>query len=246
MSDLFVEELGAGDRVVLVHGSGPREATWSDQRPLAERFRLVIPDRRGYGRSPSADPSFEFDAEDIAALLGNGAHLVGSSYGGLSALLAAARRPRAVRSLVVSEPVAFAIARGTPAVDELVARMEQVYAAGPMLTPEEFDARLDTALGFPSESVKRLEPVLRAAVQSIMRERPPWQATIPVDELAALRCPKVVVSGDWSPAFDAVCDALATAIGAERHVEVGFGRHAVPHAPGFNSLLERVWLSAVS
>ncbi|MBA2631504.1 MAG: alpha/beta fold hydrolase [Chloroflexi bacterium] len=172
-----------------------------------------MPDRRGYGRSPHADPSFEFDAEDIAELLGDGAHLVGTSYGGLSALLAAARRPHAVRPLVVSEPVAFAIARGTPAVDELAARFE---------------------------------PALRATVLAIMRERPPWHASIPVKELAALRCPKVVVSGDWSAAFDAVCDALATAIHAERHAEVGFGRHAVPHAPGFNGVLERVWRAARS
>lgn len=63
---------------------------------------------------------------------------------------------------------------------------------------------------------------------------------------SALRCPKVVVSGDWSPAFDAICDSLATAIGAERHIEVGFGRHAAQGAPGVNGLLERVWLSDVS
>jgi pimeloyl-ACP methyl ester carboxylesterase len=52
-SDLAVEVWGEGTPVVLVHGSlatGAEE--WEAQRPLAdEGFRLLVPDRRGYGRS---------------------------------------------------------------------------------------------------------------------------------------------------------------------------------------------------
>ena len=58
-----------GDTVVLVHGSGVRDWTWSDQLGLADRYRLVMPYRRGYGDSPPADPDFEVDASDIADLL---------------------------------------------------------------------------------------------------------------------------------------------------------------------------------
>ena len=54
MSDLFVDSWGSGTPVVLVHGSlaiGAEE--WQSQRPLAgEGFRLMVLDRRGYGRSP--------------------------------------------------------------------------------------------------------------------------------------------------------------------------------------------------
>lgn len=97
MSDIVVGSWGAGTPVVLVHGSlatGAEE--WQAQRPLAdEGFRLVVPDRRGYGRSPAADgEDFLRDADDIVALMGDGAHLVGHSYGGLGALFA----PSAVRS----------------------------------------------------------------------------------------------------------------------------------------------------
>ncbi len=96
-SDLYVESWGDGTPVVLVHGSlatGAEE--WDAQRPLAdEGVRLLVPDRRGYGRSPFAEgEDFLRDAEDIAELMGDGAHLVGHSYGGLGALFAAARRPR--------------------------------------------------------------------------------------------------------------------------------------------------------
>ena len=98
MSDLFVELWGTGTPVVLVHGSlatGAEE--WDAQRPLAdEGFRLLALDRRGNGQSPAADgDDFLRDADDIAELMADGAHLVGHSYGGLGVLFAAARRPDA-------------------------------------------------------------------------------------------------------------------------------------------------------
>jgi len=65
--------------VVLVHGSlATRADEWQAQRPLAdEGFRLLVPDRRGYGRSPTArGEDFLVDADDIAGLMGDGAHLV--------------------------------------------------------------------------------------------------------------------------------------------------------------------------
>ena len=104
MSDLFVDSWGTGTPVVLVHGSlatGAEE--WQAQRPLAdEGFRLLVLDRRGYGKSPVAEgEDFLRDADDIAELMGDGAHLVGHSYGGLGVLFAAARRPDATLSVAL-------------------------------------------------------------------------------------------------------------------------------------------------
>ena len=88
-SELHVESWGAGTPVVLVHGSlatGSEE--WEAQCPLAdEGFRLLVPDRRGYGASPAATgEDFLRDADDIVELMGDGAHLVGHSYGGLGVM----------------------------------------------------------------------------------------------------------------------------------------------------------------
>src|SRR3712207_5931664 len=81
---LFVESWGSGVPVVLVHGSLATGADeWQAQRPLAEEgFRLLVPDRRGYGRSPTAPcEDFLVDAEDIAELMGAGAHPeIGRAY----------------------------------------------------------------------------------------------------------------------------------------------------------------------
>src|SRR5215470_4593090 len=123
-ASLEVVVWGFGPRVVLVHGSnfnGP--LTWKEQRPLGERWRLEVLNRRGYGKSPppAVRSDFEEDARDIAALLGDGAHLVGHSYGAIGALYAAALRPQAVRSLVINEPPAFRLLKGDAAADAIVA-----------------------------------------------------------------------------------------------------------------------------
>ena len=80
---------GDGEPAVLVHGSfGWGEETWREQRPLADDYQLLLIDRRGFGSSQSdGRVDFERDADDVADLLGDGAHLVGHSYGGVVSLL---------------------------------------------------------------------------------------------------------------------------------------------------------------
>jgi hypothetical protein len=70
-----------------------------------------------------------------------------------------------------------------------------------------------------------------------MAERPPWEAQIPLDELAAAPFPKLVASGAHSAAFDAVCDVLEQRLGAQRSVLPGAG-HSLPRAPGYVPRLE--------
>jgi len=75
-------------------------------------------------------------------------------------------------------------------------------------------------------------------VELLRRERPFWEAEIPLERLAAADFPVLVVSGGHSAAFEAVCDALAAALSAERAVIRGRG-HTVPStgAP-YNDRLE--------
>src|ERR687887_516949 len=136
--DVHVETVGSGPRVVLVHGSvGSGWSTWWAQRPLAERFTLVVPDGPGSPPTPPVERvDFEEQAPLVADLLEDGAHLVGHSYGGVVSLYAAALRSEAVRSLTVIEPPAFGIARDHPAVDRRrPARAEGGRAADDDLRP---------------------------------------------------------------------------------------------------------------
>jgi pimeloyl-ACP methyl ester carboxylesterase len=98
-------------RLVLVHGSvGNGELTFAAQRPLAERFELVLHTRSGYPpRPPLERIDFEDQAAELATELQPGDHLVGHSYGAVVSLLAAAQRP-VVASLTLGEPPAFGVA----------------------------------------------------------------------------------------------------------------------------------------
>ena len=69
-----------------------------------------------------------------------------------------------------------------------------------------------------------------------MAERPPWEAEIPLDELAASAVPEARGLRRAHPAFDAVCDVLEQRLGAERAVLPGAG-HSIPRAPGYAELL---------
>jgi pimeloyl-ACP methyl ester carboxylesterase len=226
-------------RVVLVHGSGGNaRSAWASVQPLAARFTLVAPDRGGYPPGPPLEQiDFEQQAEELGPLLENGAHLVGHSYGGVIALLMAARHPELVCSLAVSEPPAFGLARGNPEVDRLVERLDEHFTRGPR-DPRAFGAGFLEIVGSSAQVPDKLPPEQEQAIRATMAERPPWEAQIPLDELAATAFPKLVISGAHHPAFDAVCDVLEQRLGAERAVLPGAG-HSIPRAPGYLGRLEK-------
>lgn len=241
---LHVEQWGEGERVVLVHGSLAVAAEeWAEQAPLAdEGFQLVAPDRRGNGGSPGEAEDYLADAEDVEALMAGGAHLVGHSYGGLGAMLAAARRPDATRSLTLLEPAAFGVGQEHPAVAGLVAQVRQLWDAD--TDDAEFVVAFLRAVGsdpdaFPPEFLEAALPL----VPVFRNGRRFWEAELPLDQLAAGTYPKAVVSGGHHPAFEAMCDALADRIGAERVVVPGAGHEIQFTGEAVNEHLRRIWRS---
>jgi pimeloyl-ACP methyl ester carboxylesterase len=224
-------------RVVLIHGSGGNsETAWARVRRLSERFTLVTPDRSGYPPNPPLERiDFETQAEELAPLLEDGAHLVGHSYGGVIALLIAARHPGRARSLAVSEPPAFGLAPGNPDVDVLVERLDEHFTSGPR-EPREFAEGFLALVGTRAQLPDPLPPEAEQSIRATMAERMPWEAEIPLDELAAASFPKLVISGAHLPAFDAVCDVLEQRLPARREVLPGAG-HGIPRAPGYAELL---------
>jgi pimeloyl-ACP methyl ester carboxylesterase len=245
VSQLEVTRLGQGPPVVLVHGSVVgAELTWRKQRPLADRWTLVLANRPGFGGSePLERGDFEAEAPLFAELLGEGAHLVGHSYGAVIALLAASLRPEAVRSLTVSEPGTLRLAAGNPEVDEMIANGETLYADPESIPPEVFLRLFRSGVGSARETPDEFPDWLERGVQLLKAERPPWEAEVPIAELAAAPFPSLVISGGHSAAFEAVCDSLAEAIGAERAVISGRA-HTIPSAgTPYNERLE-AFLSA--
>lgn len=220
-------------RIVFVHGSvGNAESTWAEQRSLEDLFECVFVTRSGYPPGPPLERiDFEEQADDVVAELRDGDHLVGHSYGAVVSLLAAARGPT-LASLTVSEPPAFDVARGDPAVEELMSRFQEFVPAGPCEYLEFFLPLVGSAIQLPDP----LPPPLEQGGRAAMAERSPSEAVVPFDQLAAASFPKLVISGGHSLAFDAVCDVLEQRLGAERAVLPGAG-HSLPRAPGYNDTL---------
>jgi pimeloyl-ACP methyl ester carboxylesterase len=242
-AELDVHAWGDGTPVVLVHGSLATAAEeWEEQRPLAdEGFRLLVPERRGYGRSPAAvgEDSLR-DAEDIGVLMGDGAHLVGHSYGGLGALFAAARRPEATLSLTLLEPGTFSLGQHHPAGRALVDELRRIWSQD--VPDEEWVVNFLRAVGsdpdeFPPDFLDAALPL----VPVFRRGRPMWSADLPLQALATATFPKLVVSGGHSPGFDAVCDDLAERIGGSRAVIPGAGHEIQFTGPPVNDTLMALW-----
>lgn len=245
MIDLYVETWGTGVPVLLAHGSlatGAEE--WPAQRPLAsEGFQLLVPDRRGYGRSPAAlGEDFLRDAVDLAALMGGGAHLVGHSYGGLGALFAAARRPEATLSLTLLEPAVFTLGQHHPAAAQLTAELRRLWTLE--LPDAAWVVHFLRAVGsdpdtFPTEFLDAALPL----VPLLRNGRPMWESDLPLAIAAAAPFPKLIVSGSHHAGFDAICDDLAERIGATRLAIPGAGHEVQFTGPPLNAALLRMWRS---
>jgi len=108
-------EAGSGEPLVLIHGGGPGASGVSNYRrnvtALSARYRLIIPDLPGYGRSdkaPIEGPRYAAYAAAIAGLLDvlgiARAHVVGNSLGGGTAIKLALEAPDRVGKLVLMGP----------------------------------------------------------------------------------------------------------------------------------------------
>jgi pimeloyl-ACP methyl ester carboxylesterase len=174
----------------------------------------------------------------VAELLGDGAHLVGHSFGGCVALAAAARRPAAVRSLTLIEPAMAPLAMSHPRVQEQALQLRELFTTAASPT--------DVAIGFGK--IIRIPPEIRggstpAALDRIGRGllqlKLPSPETLRT-ELAASQgagIPLLVVTGGWSPSIEATGDEVAS-LGGGRRVVIPSDHH-FPHivSDEFNQIL---------
>ena len=133
------------------------------------------------------------------------------------------------------EPPAFAVVSGNSAVDEFVAESDRLWRNGPR-DPETFLRAFLRSVGAP-DPPGRLTPALLQGARTLMVERPPWEAEIPLEDLAAAPFAKLVVSGGHSAAFDAVCDVLVERLDAQLAVLPGAGHSPQRLGQPFNELI---------
>lgn len=110
-ADFYVEERGAGEPIVLLHGMAGTSGDWRhvfDLDRLAQTVRVIALDARGHGRStnPSGEFTFGGCARDLLAVLdalGVGqTKAVGVSLGAKTLLHVATQAPARVTAMILA------------------------------------------------------------------------------------------------------------------------------------------------
>ena len=147
---------GAGDPVLLLHGSGPGVSAWANWRlvipHLAGNFRTIAPDIVGFGFTERPE-GIRYDMEtwlehalDFLDAMGiEKAHVVGNSFGGALSVALAIHAPERVSRLVLMGSVAleFELTEGldltwgyTPSLDNM-RRLLDLFAYNRSLVNDE-------------------------------------------------------------------------------------------------------------
>jgi pimeloyl-ACP methyl ester carboxylesterase len=134
--ELEVATNGSGEPVLLIHGSGMGVAfALMADEPALRDYRVIRYHRRGFVGSSRHTGPFPIakqaaDARGVLRALGvERAHVVGHSYGGVTALELALRDPEAVQTLALLEPALLEVPSGA-GLFEAMAPAVAAYQAG--------------------------------------------------------------------------------------------------------------------
>ena len=109
-------EAGSGPVVILLHGLGGDASNWaSTVGPLSQKYRVIVPDQIGFGRSDK--PMINYRVGTLVDFLDGlckelkieRASLVGNSLGGWTAAAYTLAHPEKVERLVLVDAAGFAI-----------------------------------------------------------------------------------------------------------------------------------------
>ena len=216
---LRLRDEGTGPAVVLIHGWTLDLRMWDPQvRLLANAFRLIRFDRRGFGLS-SGQPSLAHDIADVRAICAHlrlsSVALVGMSQGARAAAHLAAESPELVSCVVFDGAPAGILDEGDLGEEEIpVGEYRELVRAGRI---EEFRsawrqhplARLHTAHAPTRELLERMLERYRGLDLSEF----PAEPSLAPARIESIRQPALVISGELDLASrtrsaDALCAAL--------------------------------------
>ena len=224
--------------LLMIHGGLSRhERLLPLAAELADRFKIVLVDLPGHGRSPDWDGTGDVQAvcvEAVAPFAAPGGTILGHSFGGTIALRLALEQPERAGRLVLIEPVVFAAATGPvrQAHDAGFVPVQQAWAAGDRLAATQIFLDLWEPGTFTSmppraqESASRRLGLILAAEPALSHD---IGGMLAPGRLEALRIPVTLVRGARSPEIIAPIHAeLLRRLPNAREVVVEGAGHMLP------------------
>ncbi|MBI4926724.1 MAG: alpha/beta hydrolase [Anaerolineae bacterium] len=197
--DLFFTEAGSGTPMMLVHGFPLDHTIWDQVVPgLRNRARVITPDLRGYGQSPSSSGIYRMEdmAEDLVRLMDrlkiDRVILAGHSMGGYISLSFAAAFPDRLSgfALVTSQAAADAPERR----QGRIAQAEKIEQTGKNEIDEAGLARYSPDPAVRAKTriyMEKANPLAVAGCLRGMADRKDRMALLP-----SIRVPSVVIAGE--------------------------------------------------
>jgi aminoacrylate hydrolase len=237
-AELYYEDTGRGEPLLLVPGLSGRGSFWASQlADFSRDFRVVVHDHRGTGRSTHSRIRYSVEqmAGDVLRLMDalhiDAAHLVGHSTGGAIGQVIALEHPGRLRSLVLSAT--------WPGPDSYFRRLFE-SRKGVLLT-QGVEAYLQASALFmsPPAWISANDALLTAQQQTALAEAAPVEVTASrIDailrhdsraRLSDIRVPTLVIVAQddaITPRF--YSDELASRVPSAKLLVLDTGGHAAP------------------
>ncbi len=250
--DVYYEEQGSGEPLLLIMGLAGDSVAWLFQREaFAAQYRTIVFDNRGVGRTskPEGPYTIAAMADDAVGVLDaldiQRAHVVGVSMGGMIAQELALRHPQRVRGLVLGCTYARPDAGVTKTFDESLAHFGgskgpngEIQVDLTNLDPMAFIGRLLPLTFTPQFIMTELPKLMQVFsgvmthgfdLPAIMAQVAATQAHDAADRLGQITAPTLVLTGDSDMLIPpANSDVLAARIPGARLQKIAGGSH------GFN------------
>jgi pimeloyl-ACP methyl ester carboxylesterase len=211
-------EQGRGEPLILLHGGQGDYGSWEDHiGAFASSYRVFSYSRRYHYPNDNpiaANHSALVDAADLAALIDKlhlgSVHLVGTSYGALTALALAVSHPTVVRTLVLAEPPVHAWAdspRGVELFREFMTTVHEPARAAFDAGDDETAMRIFIDAFDGTGTFARLSEMRRAGIMRNSRFFKALTASsdpfpnLPKEAVAQLRMPVLVIRGENTDAL---------------------------------------------